>query len=155
MMVRLPRNGRGSSGHAEKIITRPLFTNYLFIQIDILRQPWQRINFTRGIRHLLTGASNKIDDNNDPIEQTPIPIKATVINYLLKNPIHYANPGPFLFQRVKLLTPILMNEVGTITQISKHTIEVLLDSTNHTVRTPKSQIERIEGHDGERKLEGP
>jgi transcription antitermination factor NusG len=140
-LVRLPRSAGKTQGKAIRTITRPLFTNYLFIQIDLEHQPWQKINFTPGIKRLLTGAANKTDENNDPIEQTPIPIKSNVIKHLLENPIFHVNPGPFIHQRVRLLTPILNGELGTITEISKYSIEVLLDSTHHTIRTSKSQVE--------------
>jgi transcription elongation factor/antiterminator RfaH len=58
--------------HARKLahILAPMFPNYLFVRLDVLRDHWRSINGTRGVVRLLTQGD------------TPIPVPAGIVEGL-------------------------------------------------------------------------
>lgn len=117
---------------------RPLFPNYIFIQL-ILNQHWSPINSTRGIKYLLTGAAGQtIDDDFAP--PIPIPVKQTVIAKLLQFPIIDINLGPQPGDKVTLLATVFKDEIALVQAISNNRIFVILDTTKTQISIHKDQV---------------
>lgn len=48
--------------HARRIenVLRPLFPGYLFVALDLARDPWRKVLSTRGVRDLITGPDGPV-----------------------------------------------------------------------------------------------
>jgi len=135
--------------HQKQHVLKPLFPGYIFIELNLKVQNWTPINNTRGIRHLLTGASKPtvtIDDQDDFGHPIPIPIHDRIITALLARPILYLDPGPHPGDRVKILSSVFQNETALIDSIQKNRVHLILDTYRVPISVHRNQIEAL--HDG-------
>ena len=107
----LPSTKR-SRRHARRIMTMlaPLFPGYLFVELDLEREPWSPINGTFGVRRLLC------HDNR------PAPVPAHFVKSLrqaeqdgvVAPPEADLQPG----QRVRLVAGPFVDQVGTLVHLA-------------------------------------
>ncbi len=127
--------------HTTQVIKKPLFPNYIFVHLPPYT-PWSKINNTRGIKYLLTGASANTEGDDFAIP-VPVPVKANVIQALLRTPVIHLDPGPHPGDRIRIITTIFEGETALITAITKNRLFIILDTFQTEISIHKSQYEPI------------
>jgi transcriptional antiterminator RfaH len=134
----LPRfRKRRSHGRRVDVVLRPLFPRYLFVRFDPRVQPWQRINYTRGVVRVICAneiplpvPSGEIEKLRGRCEVQPngaeLLTAAPVVSIKLDSQVRFID-GPFVHQvaqveaiddqgRIRLLFELLGKPVRAVAE---------------------------------------
>jgi transcriptional antiterminator RfaH len=120
---------RRRRSHARRVsqVLRPLFSNYVFVQIDPQRERWRPILSTYGVRSVVQ-AGDRLGTLDDAFVQS---LKAREVDGVVTRPAQPYRPG----QAVRLVDSAFEGIIATIlTMDDKDRLVVLFDLLNRPVR---------------------
>lgn len=120
-----------------KSVQIPLFPRYIFVELDMSRDPWRSINGTGGVSKLVT------------VNDRPVPLPDGLVDALMESDLCNQQTAALAIFRVD--EPVLINDgpfadlIGRIERIDdKGRVQVLLEIMGRavSVRTRTSQLMR-------------
>ncbi|WP_237154609.1 transcription termination/antitermination protein NusG [Oryzibacter oryziterrae] len=126
--------------HARKVETRkaPLFPGYGFVELDLAREGWRRVNSTVGVAHLITAFERPL--------AVPVGIVEDFLSFSDTDGIVDLSKGLAIGAEVRLRNGPLAGATGLLRGLDdKGRVEVLLQIMNGqiTVKTSRELLETI------------
>lgn len=117
---------------------KPYFPHYIFVQFDLMRDRWQAINNTRGVKRLLFGtcpipiSAKAMDRVHELCALSPLPPVERATEVLLKG------------MKLRFVDGPLQGQLATCDNIKKNRVSVLMALFGHEISftIPRSQVAR-------------